>query len=223
MSIFNLSSYQLSELERVLLGLGLKFIPSPPTKLADRHNSLHNSIAKFERTLKLLFFFKSAPNFDHTIPYNSHTPLWQIPSGSLDVTTAIYIHDYIQTARSVAYKHLYSCQPTFSDVDALIYSTLYNLLTNPAIVIKPADKNLGLCVMDSKDYREMCLKHVTDASTYTHIVSFDPAPCYAALKDILSKHSLLYSSKKRNRSTEQFMLTPLHHPYCNLRTTADCV
>jgi hypothetical protein len=207
-SIFNLSSYPLSPLERILLGLGLKYIPTPSrTTYKDRYFSLKRSVAKLDRRLKLAFhFFDSPSKFDPYIPFNSHAPPWQ---PDLPPHIATLIDSYTKNAFYEARKQLSVSIPNCSDIDALIHKTLHNLLTNPAIVIKPADKNLGLCIMNRVAYKIMCLKHLNDTSTYLRIDSFNPTQCFDALRAILIKYSLLYSSKKRDRSEQHLTLSRL--------------
>lgn len=46
------------------------------------------------------------------------------------------------------------------------------LRADKSIVIKPADKNLGLTVIDSAAYKAECLRHLRDTDTY-HPDAFD--------------------------------------------------
>ncbi len=66
----------------------------------------------------------------------------------------------------------------FSKVDRRINEILKELKQNKDIVIKPADKNLGLTVMNTTDYIGMCEKHLNDTTTYKEIMASwtsDPA------------------------------------------------
>jgi hypothetical protein len=177
-----------------LLGLGLKYIPSPPSTLKERHSSLTRSIKSLRRRLNLAFFFENSPNFDEFIPYNSHKIPWKIPD--LDQTYRCLLDDFCNTISPLAHKLLNSRRSSFSPLDALIYSILDELLLNSSIIIKPADKNLGLCVMNTTDYCSMCLKHLNDVSTYLRLNSpHDVSRCFDSLRRILHIHARLYSDE----------------------------
>lgn len=68
---------------------------------------------------------------------------------------------------------------------------------NKNIVIKPADKNLGLTIMNTKDYICMCEKHLNDTTTYKEIETvFNPRDIYHGLIDTLTKHNrMTYKGK----------------------------
>ena len=78
---------------------------------------------------------------------------------------------------------------------------------NKRIVIKPADKNLGLVVLDAPMYRDMCLSHLVDTNTYTAVPSYNPSDSYFSLRRILLNHGQLY--KQNHSSTTEPSLTKL--------------
>lgn len=73
-------------------------------------------------------------------------------------------------------------------------------------MIKPADKNLGLVVLDAPVYRDMCLSHLVDTNTYTAVPSYNPSDSYFRLRSILRQHGQLY---KQSRSSAEPSLTKL--------------
>jgi hypothetical protein len=63
--------------------------------------------------------------------------------------------------------------------------TLIRLKRNKQIVIKPADKNLGLVVLGAHIYRDLCLSHLVDTNTYTAVPSYNPSDSYVRLRSII--------------------------------------
>jgi hypothetical protein len=62
-----------------------------------------------------------------------------------------------------------------------------SLRSNPHIVIKPSDKNLGLALMDAYWYRQQCNLHLSDRKTYTPLNSKQAtALCITAFNRIKS-------------------------------------
>lgn len=98
-----------------------------------------------------------------------------------------------------------------SDVEKLINSTLLELRGNKNIIIKPADKNLGTCIMTKATYLHYCNEILSDETTYQSLLpptfetlSFNTndnqQPHYIQqgfqqLEDILKKHDNLYQEK----------------------------
>jgi hypothetical protein len=91
-----------------------------------------------------------------------------------------------------------------SEEDALLLEIIGRLKSMASIILKPADKNLGLTIMNLVDYVEMCLKHLNDRTTYEP-TTFDlekRVEVRSKLENILAKHGLL-------RIEETGALTPL--------------
>jgi hypothetical protein len=51
-----------------------------------------------------------------------------------------------------------------------LFRALLELRKEKAIVIKPADKNLGLTVLDLEHYISLCFAHLEDATTYRPLI-----------------------------------------------------
>ncbi|CAI5999253.1 unnamed protein product [Closterium sp. NIES-64] len=75
-----------------------------------------------------------------------------------------------------------------------------SLSLNRNIVIKPADKNVGITVMDRSHYVALCMEHLSDAAVYLPICH-DPTP------DVLRQLSGEYSFEK-----DMFFKFPLTRP-----------
>ena len=59
-------------------------------------------------------------------------------------------------------------------------------LTNPCLTIKPADKNLGVAILNSTDYIDQCLEHLC-SKTYTRTETFPADDIIKLIGDVLIK------------------------------------
>jgi hypothetical protein len=76
------------------------------------------------------------------------------------------------------------------------------LRRNTNIIIKPADKNLGLVIQNRIDYKDMCLVHLNDSSTYKPIDDkYYYKQSWAKLQLILNQFNLCYTNKERTTLT----------------------
>ena len=74
----------------------------------------------------------------------------------------------------------------------MIHKTLQQLYKDKSIVIKPADKNLGLVIMNKSDYITMCMKHLNDRKVYLIVNFYNPERHFAGLRQLLKKHDKLH-------------------------------
>lgn len=199
--IFNLSTYKLSAIERLTLGLGLKFIPTPFIPKHVIRNSLDTSISSLERKLDIAMYFSYDTNtVDKSIPINTTNPsTWRPPQPQ---PWSHELKEYISTTRQKIHLRLKSLRTRRDDTDTVIIETLKKLRNNKNIVIKPADKNLGLVILNCKDYETMCLKHLNDQTTY-RICNFadkdlENTYLFAELRTILATHNKLITYPKSN-------------------------
>lgn len=91
-------------------------------------------------------------------------------------------------------------------------TVLTTLKHNKNIIIKPADKNLGLTVLDTSEYKNMCYKHLNDANTYKLIDDYSPDPSYYKLRPILNYHKKIHKKKDNTLALTKLAsnLTQLH-------------
>ena len=186
--IFNLSSYTLSPTEKIVLGLGVKFIPLPKTDPSTLILSIHASIDTFHRRLRLCFFFPTPSLYSTTIPMIENKVLWNPPAHPIDPLLSSFISD-LKTSTS---SHITNSRSFFNPVDNLLLTTLRRLKRNTSIIFKPADKNLGLVILNTVDYKQMCLKHLTDSETYQVILNYEPSLIYDKLVKILKLSGNFY-------------------------------
>ena len=95
---------------------------------------------------------------------------------------------YINNCRTIQLNYFVNSKSFFHDSDQLLLTTLNRLFKNTHITIKPADKNLGLVIMNTTDYKISCLQHLNDVNTYTIIHNHDKDVIYDRLITILRRH-----------------------------------
>ena len=144
----------------MVLGLGLKFLPAyyvPPRTII---SSLLQSLDTLCYRLKLSLFFKNNDSYKIMIP-------------SLLKKTNKFNPTIIQ--ENIINEYKTKCIETINATDwsmsqtplqKLIRITMMNIKNRKDIVIKPADKNLGTCIMSIQDYVKMCNEHVSDIKSY---------------------------------------------------------
>ena len=83
--------------------------------------------------------------------------------------------------------------------------TLKKLGSNPDLVIKPFNKESGICLVDKSLYIRKIEEHLTDPSTYKEINS---NPTQAIRNDVLSTLSYLYSTHGIDDVTRHHLKAP---------------
>jgi hypothetical protein len=171
-SIFNLSRTHLTDLQIKILGLGLKFIPRPipfNNQFKSLYSSAKVSVTKYIRSIDLNFFFSNKTP-DTQPDYFSAIP--RIANNSFEVPTNTEWFSMLNFFKKCLLKEasnfLSHSHVIFTDLDALIAKEI-RTIKSLNIVIKPADKNLGLTILDPETYFEICIKHLSDSSTYLQI------------------------------------------------------
>jgi hypothetical protein len=160
------SSHKLPACANQLLGLGLKFIPTPKTNTSQ--DMINKITERFERDLNLRIFFSD----DNTNDYDPHTlrikSSWRAPLPPLDIdqrmcTFTKHIHD------------TFTPSTTASNLSRQQRDVLLTIKSNKNITILSADKGLGPVGVDTKQYIEWALHHLTDNTTYTILNDNDAA------------------------------------------------
>ena len=87
------------------------------------------------------------------------------------------LENYIEyTKQDIADNLETLCCPTKPNLHQSHYAALIKLQQeNHTLTIKPADKNLGIVVMDTDDYIAQCLSHLTDRTTYRPAATYPMA------------------------------------------------
>ena len=176
--IHNHSDYTLSKHETQLLNLGLKHIlpssPPPPLILLKEFDSL-------SRTLQLKHFFKDEDNSPLN-PFKLPNPSWQPPTKYTPLENIIVKH---QTLFSNTL-HTLKLKPTRIPLHLL--QALRSLRNNNRIIILPADKNVGVCVLNKDTYYNNVVEHLSDSNTYRVVSHYPLEELSYRLKKIVNNH-----------------------------------
>lgn len=202
LEVFNLSSIVLPPSHLYILGLGLKYLPLHPYSTPDLHTSLDTSLTALHRRITLNLYFARYEGEDDPSPYSRLLP--RPPSTWLPDKRSKWtdpLEQYIAQARLQGHQAIEASKPRWSADAAFILSTIKTIRDDTRIIIKPADKNLGLVVLTRAQYEDVCNAHLQDTSQYqdvTGVLSY-PVLSFAKLRKILSNHNLLFS--KSNQGT----------------------
>jgi hypothetical protein len=176
----NLSNVQLSEQETIALSLGIK------TWLPDRLNinELNIDLAKYLRRINLYdFYSEKEPNQAPYIPTTSLklvTPNTSLPPDQYARSKAPrtnmnhILYDITVRVFTAFVDHKPRRRPAKVLRDAIIGARSLGQRTD--IIVKPADKNLGITVMDKEEYRTLILAHLDDHATYERLTHTDIQP-----------------------------------------------
>ena len=138
-AIHNFSSKVLTFTERQLLGLGLHYIPRP---IPPSISTLHLEYDNFARRLRLRHHFNDDGK-DKFSPWRIPNPNWNLEELFKPLEDAIQIGEDILNRRINSVPHQVK-----SSLPRHLRIALNKLRKDTNIVIKSADKNLGLVILD---------------------------------------------------------------------------
>ena len=147
--IHNLSTYNLNKLETKLLNLGLKFIPpsAPPTS-----TSILLEFQNLSRSLRLRHFFRDDDSTTPQNPFKLPNPSWNPPTKYPPLEKILHKHLNLLTNK------LQNTNLPTRNTPLHLLQALKSLRRNKQIIILPADKNVGVCVLDKQTYLDInCL------------------------------------------------------------------
>ena len=109
------------------------------------------------------------------------------------------IDDYInECMNSLEYINM---QNIITAKDRFILRNVNSILQKSNIIVKPADKNLGLVSLPLVEYKSLCNKILSDASTYKNIKDSNFVNVMIKqLHDILNRHDRFEISNKQNNN-----------------------
>lgn len=165
--VHNRSSIAFNSTDSRALSLGLKFIPTPkPLTTAQ----LHAGIATYVRRIKLRALFKDQARDDFNtrfwMPNSTYTPSNNDLAAKLSEEA---LHAVLSTTRNARDITPTFCARVRSNTPHGTLQRLFRIARDPATVIKPADKNLGLTIVDTAWYITECARHLDDTNTYRRI------------------------------------------------------
>ena len=120
-AIFNTSSLILTPVERVVLGLGTKYIPYPKNHFINNIDKLTDSIDTYKRRIRLAAFFGFSPYIPSSIPKIENKPKWNSPPiANFDIP----LNNYTNTCRTKQMEYFHRSESYFHDLDQLLLNTL---------------------------------------------------------------------------------------------------
>lgn len=181
--------------------MGLQFVTTP--KPLD-NKSLEQSLKKFLRSIRLRYYFDERPNDINEFDPKFHIPSTDSsfdPKGSNEVE--LYARKTTALFHSSLFKFMSRTYTKYSNLSKTSRMFLKELSRNKCIVIKPADKNLGLTLLDKQWYDNEILQQLADTSTYTVVdkstvdtVIFELSEWIRSLTDSRRSSNAQYLSKQ---------------------------
>ncbi|CAI5481985.1 unnamed protein product [Closterium sp. Yama58-4] len=161
--VHNLSAKVLPRDKSKALGTGLKFIPTSAWKF-----SIEANLHQLHRRISLDFFFKGkGPSASSR--FRVKNPNWW--PDRAEVPEQVF-----KEARADLSFLVKTCKPLRGqNLSRGVRAAIRSLSLDSSIVIKAADKHVGVTVMDRAHYVAMCMEHLSDADVYRP-VRHDPTP-----------------------------------------------
>ena len=232
------TSNLLNKKQLTILGLGLKFTPYRSASTNKIQESLHESTEQLHKSLTIQTFFRD-PFAETSVIPSILTPSTFCPlQHSSGDNYYKQLHHSITKYSMAIHTKINQLKSTskLNDMEKLINNTILELRNNKDIVIKPADKNLGTCIMKKSTYLKYCYDIIKDTTTYQLI---DPDiystlqqqkhlphvnNVYSALDNILRTHNLYFkpfhnSKKYNNNQTTSTYLPPTNRNLSKLASS----
>ena len=174
-----------------LLARGAKFIPTPRVTGAC---DIGQAFDAFARSTHLRLYFGDTPMDKHTRQFRVPNPQWQLP---LDVRDSVQhrnlaahlsrlkqqmLSTYERASRFASTSRKFKRNLTMSEM-----RVMRSLRSCRELVIKPADKNLGLCVMTIDWYVAEGIRQMR-AGNYEQVHNFSMAAMLSRLDQFLAAH-----------------------------------
>lgn len=154
---------ELSSETNLLLGLGLKFIPTPQINITT--DDLDHTFTRFERDIGLRVYFSGEDDKD---TYDSaelrKKSSWRAPLPPPEIDNRLCIFQ-----REL--EKVFVRRRTTPNLTRVQQRILRDLRANNNIIILSADKGLGPVGVTRDKYIEWGMMHLNDATTYSHITN----------------------------------------------------
>lgn len=195
-----LSSRTFTSAERQFLANGLRFIPTPPLGRIEeyRQQFLKDSTrgwVRFSRTLTNRVLYQDAPSqklAKFTVPVANRTEHAD-DDAWLQHSVALAALDQYRSVTWPTLRHAVTTASIRERVnisrDELLF--LRQLMFDRAITCKPADKNLGLALVDTTWYENELRRMLADTVTYRQFIEHDKASLLMLQKRLLAELKLL--------------------------------
>ena len=162
--IINLSNYQPTSNELDLLALGKQCVLPPEPQ---SHRELEEQFMDFRDRLLWRIFLDDKDSdptkIDILISKSKKTPLGP-------ETQSTTINSYLdQIQRRIKREHIRVQHRPLAKIPARLKQAQRSLRNNHSIVVKPADKNLGVTIVNASWYKSEAERHLNDTTTYQSI------------------------------------------------------
>lgn len=189
--MFNLSNVPLTDDITKVLMLGTKYIPRYNTNIYNMVDNNDDTIKKSIRLMILKLFFGNDDNNIYNVIPRIANNKWIPDPTDISVQLAM---QYERSITSKLHTYITNYRPLrLNDNDIYINNNIAQI-KQMDIIVKPADKNVGIVVMDKNTYEQLCYLHLNDTSKYKliHISNYNVDIIYNTLRLILHKHNMLY-------------------------------
>jgi hypothetical protein len=209
-TIENLAFHDLTEdkiippAAKSILGLGMKFIPTPPYTT----DTITPSLKRLRRDTYLKIIFASDDNSEYT----QHTSKlyikssWDPPASDIPPTIDERIDHF-----STNVKQLFQRKKTTPNLLPFQQSLLTSLLNNCNLLFPDSDKGLGPCAVIYDQYVHDCLHHLNDHTTYQRLTREEAFTHSGKMEESIQSW-LLHNRKHLNKMDIKFIR---YHMYTN--------
>lgn len=189
---------------RSVLGLGLKFIPTPtfPTRWRDIAVTPESTLARLYRSLHLRSFFVETPPVDPNQPRDIFDPKIHIASDWTPPAPLPASIHWRVVAFQNALRGLYRRPRAKFNLLRTQRHALEQALSDRKLVVLSCDKNLGPAIIERDRYIRMALdEHLSDSVTYRHLSKTRAHRHMDQVKERLQlwmkKHNAVFSRAER--------------------------
>ncbi len=223
-SIHNLSSHNIQPENITILTKGLSFAPTSNTPKTKQKLELHRQFDDFARSLRSIYVHAT-----HKKPPKNTPPSSLVPETNPDRSFIYRKMRFLPTSKTVTYTQVFSRNPT---LESYIEETKTNLdeklekicesngqiniskteqrflkrlkHTRNEVTIKPADKNLGIVVLDTDDYLQLCASQLADTTIYRQSNDFPTAEILKKLQSTIT--SFPRQLKALHKNLQKFLI-----------------
>ena len=158
---------------RSLLGLGLKFIPTPHhTTLSSALSSEEGAFPRLSRSIDLRCFFVDSDHLDPSTPSDDYNPRmyinsdWSPPYSNVPRTLSRRLHHFEQVITS-KFRTKLKVRPNLLRHQRF---ALEHLRLQNDFLIVACDKNLGPSIIERDEYIKLAFRdHLSDNNTYQYL------------------------------------------------------
>lgn len=160
LAVHNISSRPLSKVEQQIIGLNHNFIPSPSQNELKRIlTSFDTSIDQYHRSILLACYFINDNAQPKKKPILYTRSSWTPEGFHLPNSLQTHVNDVGDLLNDIK-KSILSTKNVHKNIPFKWREIARNIKNDPSLIIRPADKNLGLVVMDTAWYSQQGMDHL---------------------------------------------------------------